>query len=275
MGLSYGSYANGQIPLSALTALSGGGYAQPGTAARFEALSTAFQAACGYPPAVVCAYRDLATQKALYAAYQKGGTLAAWPGTSNHGWGRAIDFGSGIANQNSAQFAWMKANAGAYGWVPAGMSFAPAEPWHWEDTGTVTAALNSTQIFSTNALGNETEMRLYQISDGGLQGTMWGLAPGAMCCAASAADGLMLATALNPSGAPLQLSEQQLRTLAGYLGIPATLIAAGMAGANWSYAKDAATVKPVPVIAVDFGPVISAVAAIPVATITALKVALK
>jgi hypothetical protein len=241
MPLSYGSYSNGQIPLTALTALSSGGYAQPGTAARFEALSRAFNAAFGYPLGVTCAYRDLAEQQSMWQAYRNGGSLAAWPGTSNHGWGRAIDFGSGVANANSPQFAWMKDNAGAYGWVPTGMTFSRTEPWHWEDVGIVTASLDSTPIEAISNPITENEMRVYTISDGGLQGTIWGLAPGAMCCAANAADGLLLAKVLNPSGAPISVSEKDLRTIAGYLGIPNTLIKSGVGGVNWYYVKDLAS----------------------------------
>jgi hypothetical protein len=107
--------------------------------------------------------------------------------------------------------------------------------------GIVTASLDSTPIEAISNPITENEMRVYTISDGGLQGTIWGLAPGAMCCAANAADGLLLAKVLNPSGAPISVSEKDLRTIAGYLGIPNTLIASGVGGVNWSYVKDLAS----------------------------------
>ena len=66
---------------------------------------------------------------------------AAVPGTSQHGWGKAVDFyanGYQIDNFTSRAFVWMRANAGRYGWnhpafgEPGG---ACEEPWHWEWVG--------------------------------------------------------------------------------------------------------------------------------------------
>jgi len=57
------------------------------------------------------------------------------PGTSNHGWGLAIDFGGGLVNFGTAEFNWMNANARQFGWghafwaVPGGLN---PQPWHWE-----------------------------------------------------------------------------------------------------------------------------------------------
>lgn len=100
-----------------------------------NALRAAFQAHFGKPLVITDAYRDYATQVRLKA---EKGSYAATPGTSNHGWGRAIDFGSRVNIENSAEYKWMKANAPRFGW------FHPAwaedndpkngqqEPWHWE-----------------------------------------------------------------------------------------------------------------------------------------------
>ncbi len=62
---------------------------------------------------------------------------AAVPGTSIHGWGRAIDFedGAGELTFSSAGYRWLQANAWRWGFVhpdwaePGGSS---PEPWHWE-----------------------------------------------------------------------------------------------------------------------------------------------
>ena len=57
------------------------------------------------------------------------------PGTSNHGWGQAVDLSGGIQSFGSAEFTWMQANAGKYGWKPpewAQAGGSKPEPWHWE-----------------------------------------------------------------------------------------------------------------------------------------------
>ena len=68
-------------------------------------------------------YRTIAQQRQLYAEYLRGGNLAAKPGTSNHGWGLAVDLGSramrGMVNRIGAYYGWSKA------W-----SDAPSEWWH-------------------------------------------------------------------------------------------------------------------------------------------------
>ena len=63
----------------------------------------------------------LAKQKGLYSR----GGLAATPGTSNHGWGKAVD-----VNTSAAGTAWLRAHAAAYGFHTI-----PREPWHWEFRG--------------------------------------------------------------------------------------------------------------------------------------------
>ena len=61
---------------------------------------------------------DLAERKGLYSQ----GGLAAKPGTSDHGWGRALDLDLDAKAQ-----AWMRANGDRYGFVED----TPREPWHW------------------------------------------------------------------------------------------------------------------------------------------------
>lgn len=66
-----------------------------------------------------------------------GGVAAAKPGTSQHGWGLAIDC-SGLGDKGSPKFDWMDANAPKYGWVNPGWAKkggAGHEPWHWEYIG--------------------------------------------------------------------------------------------------------------------------------------------
>lgn len=56
--------------------------------------------------------------------YQKPDTaVAAIPGTSNHGWGLAID----VANASGSRLDWLEANAPTFGWS---WETVPSEPWH-------------------------------------------------------------------------------------------------------------------------------------------------
>ncbi len=67
--------------------------------------------------------------------------MAATPGTSNHGWGLALDLGGGINSWGTTERAWMVANAPAAGWISpdwAQPGRGKEEPWHWEFTGAAT-----------------------------------------------------------------------------------------------------------------------------------------
>ena len=87
-------------------------------------------------------YRDYAGQVAARDSWCARGAchMAAVPGTSNHGWGKAVDFreGAQLMTYDSPGYAWMVANAGIYGWIqPKGMKQGGPvpEPWHWEWIG--------------------------------------------------------------------------------------------------------------------------------------------
>ena len=92
-------------------------------------------ATVGGPLCVTDSYRSYSEQAALYE--RKPG-LAAVPGTSNHGWGLAVDFCGGVQEFGTAAHEWMKANAGKFGWFHpewAQRSGSKPEAWHWEFTG--------------------------------------------------------------------------------------------------------------------------------------------
>ena len=125
---------NGNLDPASLCPLwSAPGHRLRGDAARaFEALSRHHAATAGGPLCVTDSYRSYSAQVDVYR--RKPG-LAAVPGTSEHGWGLAVDFCGGIQDSGSAASAWMRANAGRFGWFhpswaePAG---GRPEPWHWE-----------------------------------------------------------------------------------------------------------------------------------------------
>jgi LAS superfamily LD-carboxypeptidase LdcB len=130
---AWGGYPNGLIPPSALCPLGVAGHQlRCDAAAAYRALSAAHQAAFGQPICITDSYRAYASQVRLYGEKP---ALAAVPGTSNHGWGLAVDLCGGIDSYGTAEYAWMGANAGRFGFVHptwADPGNGREEPWHWE-----------------------------------------------------------------------------------------------------------------------------------------------
>ncbi|MGY1672989.1 NlpC/P60 family protein [Geodermatophilus sp. SYSU D00710] len=133
---AWGGYPNGLIPPSALCPLGVGGHAlRCDAAAAYRAMSAAFEAEFGRPVCITDSYRTYAGQVRLYGEKP---SLAAVPGTSNHGWGLAVDLCGGIETFGTPQYAWMVANAGRFGWLHptwADPGNGREEPWHWEFAG--------------------------------------------------------------------------------------------------------------------------------------------
>ena len=115
---------NGRIPLDRLVKVGGNNYLRSDAAQAFRAMKRAakkdginitFSGAQS-------GYRDYATQERLF--HEKGdsdtGGLAADPGTSNHGWGMAIDIGPEAR-------AWVAQHGKRYGFHQL-----PTESWHFD-----------------------------------------------------------------------------------------------------------------------------------------------
>ena len=130
---AWGGYGNGLIPPSALCPLGVAGHLlRCDAAAGWRALSAAYQSALGTPICITDSYRTYASQVRLYGEKP---ALAAVPGTSNHGWGLAVDLCGGINSFGTPQYRWMVANAGRFGFVHptwADPGNGREEPWHWE-----------------------------------------------------------------------------------------------------------------------------------------------
>jgi LAS superfamily LD-carboxypeptidase LdcB len=65
-------------------------------------------------------------------------TLAAVPGTSNHGWGVAIDLCGGIERFGTPEHEWLASHGPSYGWIHptwAAENGSRPEPWHFEYAG--------------------------------------------------------------------------------------------------------------------------------------------
>ena len=130
-------YPNGRIPPSALCPMVGSldEFLRPTAAAAFNAMSKAYAEDTGHLLCVVDGYRSYPEQVIVKA---EKGKWAATPGTSEHGFGRAVDLCGGVENFGHPAHLWMQQNAPLFGW------FHPAwaephgslpEPWHWEFAG--------------------------------------------------------------------------------------------------------------------------------------------
>jgi len=108
-------------------------------AAAYARLAAAYRAQFGKSLCITDSYRSYASQVSLY---QRKPSLAALPGTSNHGWGVAVDLCGGVDKYNTTQYQWMKSHAPAYGWLHpawADQGGNREEPWHWEFGNPATA----------------------------------------------------------------------------------------------------------------------------------------
>ncbi|WP_393916584.1 D-alanyl-D-alanine carboxypeptidase family protein [Halostreptopolyspora alba] len=123
---------NGLLPEESLCELhEDGELLRADAAVDFLKLNEAYAEEFGTQMCVTSSYRDLPNQHRVYAEQPPGN--AAVPGTSNHGYGLAIDLCGGVQNYRSEQFNWLEANGGEYGWHhPDWAKSNPFEPWHWE-----------------------------------------------------------------------------------------------------------------------------------------------
>lgn len=123
---------NGELPLDELCDIGDGHLLRADAAATYLAMNAAFAADFGTGLQISDSYRSYGSQVSVYA--QKPG-LAARPGTSNHGWGVAVDLFGGVDSFDSAEHAWLVARGADFGWVNPGWAQAGGsrpEPWHWE-----------------------------------------------------------------------------------------------------------------------------------------------
>jgi LAS superfamily LD-carboxypeptidase LdcB len=95
-------------------------------------LDRAFTRRFGEALCITDSYRSYEAQAAVYSI--KPG-LAAVPGTSNHGWGIALDLCGGVESYYSEEHIWLRRHGPRFGWdnppwAQEGGSLP--EPWHWE-----------------------------------------------------------------------------------------------------------------------------------------------
>jgi hypothetical protein len=127
-------YANGRIPAAVLCDLefAPGHMLRCDAAERLTALSKKFEREFGYPIPITDSYRSYVEQISLAGSKPH---LAAVPGTSNHGWGLAVDLSDPISSGASPEYTWLRVHGPDYGWDNpswARLGGAKPEPWHFE-----------------------------------------------------------------------------------------------------------------------------------------------
>lgn len=130
----FSKFGNGRIPLDLLCPISG----RPGLLLRadaanaFDAMSAEYAKTFGRPICITDAYRDYPAQVDVR---RRKPSLAAKPGTSNHGWGQAVDLCGGIETAGTPQSDWINANGPRFGWehpLWARPNGSKPENWHRE-----------------------------------------------------------------------------------------------------------------------------------------------
>lgn len=120
-----GGGGNGRLSPSQLKQVEPGHYLHPYVADKFQQMKQD-AAREGVNLNINNAYRSYDKQVEManrLGLYSRGGK-AAVPGTSNHGWGTAVDLN---VRSNPGAFQWLQTNAARYGF-----NNIPREPWHWE-----------------------------------------------------------------------------------------------------------------------------------------------
>lgn len=127
-------FPNGQLPGSVLCTLwDGDNQLRADAAIAIAKLNIAYKQHFGRNLCITDSYRTLSEQYRVKAI--KPG-LAAAPGTSEHGWGLALDLCGGADHFGTAQYEWLWENGPSYGWRnpdwarPGGSG--PTEAWHVE-----------------------------------------------------------------------------------------------------------------------------------------------
>lgn len=125
---------NGELGDEHLCAIGEGQLLRPDAAASFVALDAVYRAETG-EGLIACVTDSYRSYDAQVDVYDRKPGLAAVPGTSEHGWGLAVDIGCGANSFGGALYDWLDAKADDFGWDnpawarPGGST---PEPWHWE-----------------------------------------------------------------------------------------------------------------------------------------------
>lgn len=124
------AYANGKLPKSLLSPIPGGELRHDAAAA-WNAMDDYIFRKHGIhirPAGPNSSNRSIAAQQAFWRIYQNGGNVAAYPGTSNHGWGIAVDV------QTTTMAYYIRKYGHKFGWSHA-EGARVGEWWHFTSVG--------------------------------------------------------------------------------------------------------------------------------------------
>lgn len=135
-GVAHGPWVNGKLTPDQLCTLDWGPHEplRPDAAVALKEMNNAFVARFGFDMCITDGYRPLEDQFESRSLY---GHMAAAPGTSNHGYGLAVDFCLPMLAKPDV-WAWFQDNAATFGWhnppwaIPGNPKFEKTEQWHWE-----------------------------------------------------------------------------------------------------------------------------------------------
>lgn len=129
------AHLNGQLPDDALCQIPWAPEESLlcGSMDNFQRLNDAFKDEFGTDLPILDGYRPLVEQELVH---ERDPNWTAIPGTSNHGWGLAVDFDWDLfSSWDVPQVVWMIENGPRFGWrLPAalGPNSDRPEPWHYE-----------------------------------------------------------------------------------------------------------------------------------------------
>ena len=126
---AWGGYRNGAIHPDDLTFV-GSAILSDEAADAYSEMNDAYRAETGKELQVNASYRSYAKQVTTWI---KDTPIAAYPGSSGHGWGTSLDLAT--AGDYEAQGEWLEENAEDYGWINptwAQDGSGPKEPWHYD-----------------------------------------------------------------------------------------------------------------------------------------------
>jgi hypothetical protein len=241
--LAWGGFYNGRIAQSALARcvnyhpLTGepvgtsGGFLMAAAARQWLVMDAHYFATFNRHLSLSEGYRDIVSQNVRYAIYRAGGNLAAYPGTSNHGWGRSVDIGPEGRE-------WVKANGPAFGFHAT----VPSESWHFDYLGSPSITLTPAEAKAqrpTPAILKKDVNQMYVIRDASSK-AVYTVGPQQVRYNETAASA---SAAIKVFGPRVELTKAETEQVFQALGVPTRYAGEGFRllkseGGFWSRADD-------------------------------------